>query len=674
MKKYLLFLLGAAFVAACNPFSLPDNGGNTASDLTIDDVKAPSNFNFNTSANLRIKILAKDASGTVLKNVPFSISHEDGTSKKIMFNGSTTEGGTYEETLTFATAIDSLTIETPYIGLPSYKKVAVKDAQAGVLTVTFGDENREGLRSDNTPIGLPKNNNFTYIDTYNRDGVPTNLVRPNDVVNQRILDIVNASLPEGRPVPQYNPEYLSNNYSSNIEITETADVWVTFVHEGAGYRNALGYYTYPTGNPPTSADQIQRKNIIFPNVSFRGSGGSLVTGNKVLLGRFNAGTTIAWFLVPDGWSGSNVVDRTNERLPLRYSDAALNTFTTSQYRRHVLLLNDRSLEKVLIGFEDLNRPDGDNDFNDAIFYVSASPYRAIRTDNLLPTRNTDDTDGDGVNDAVDIEPRDSTIAYESFSPAQGVYGTLAFEDLFPNKGDYDLNDLVIDYNFRELLNARNQVVKIEGSFKLRASGATVRNGFGIHFPGVLASKVASITGHNLEAGSFISLAANGSEAGQSKATMMLFDDALRLFAEPNYVNTDPAKPRKPEVTINTVIRFNTPITRAEIGTAPYNPFMIVGKLRGKEVHLPNYVPTDLMNRGFFGAGNDNSNPATGRYYKTTDNMPFGIHIIESFKYPIEKIPVNQGYNKFKEWVESNGERFPDWYKDRSGYRNNNKLY
>ncbi len=675
MKKYLFLALSATLISACNVFNLPDNNNNNnTSELTIADVNAPANFNFNTTGNLTVKVLAKDASGVILKNVPFSISYEDGTSKQMMFSGSTTEGGTYEETLSFATAVDSLTIETSYIGLPAYKKVAVKSAQAGVLTVVFGDENQSGFRADNTPIGLPKNNNFTYIDTYNRDGVPTNLVRPNDVVNQRILDIVNASLPEGRPVPQFNPEYLNNTYSSNIEVTETADVWVTFVHEGAGYRNALGYYTYPTNNPPTSAAQIQTRNIIFPNVSFRGSGGSLVTGNKVYLGRFNAGTTVAWFLVPDGWNGTNVTDRTNESLPLRYSDAALNTFTTTQFRRHVLLLNDRSLEKVLIGFEDLNRPQGDNDFNDAVFYVTASPYRAIRTDNLLPTKNTDDTDGDGVNDAVDVRPNDPNIAYENYSPAQGVYGTLAFEDLFPSKGDYDLNDLVVDYNFHELLNARNQVVKIEGSFKLRAMGGVARNGFGIHFPNVLASKVASVTGYNLEANSFISLAANGSEAQQSKATMIVFDDGLRIFGEPSFVNTDPTKTRKADITFNTVITFNTPITRAEIGNAPYNPFMIVGKLRGKEVHLPNYVPTDLMNRAFFGAGDDNSSPSAGRYYKTRDNLPFGINIAESFKYPVEKTPINQAYNKFKEWVESSGANVPDWYKERTGYRNNTKLY
>ena len=671
MKKNFLIGLGAVLMSSCNVFNLPDTP--TTPDVTIDEVKAPSNFNFSPTGDLRVKILAKDATGAVLKNVPFSISYEDGANKLVMFNGSTTEGGTYEENLAFSKAIDSLVIETPYLGLPSFKKVAIKDAQAGILQVVFGDENQNGFVDNSDPISSPKNNNFTYLGRYTNAGVPQYLVTPNDVVSQRILDVVNASLPEGRPVPQYNPEYLNNNYSSNIEVTQTADVWVTFVHEGAGYRNALGYYTYPTGNPPTTVAGIQERKIIFPNVSFRGSGGGLVTGNKVHLGRFTAGTTISWFLVPDGWTGSTV-DNTNPALPIRYSNDALNTFTTSQSRRHVLLLNDRSLEKILVGFEDLNRPQGDNDFNDAVFYVSASPYSAIRTDNIIVARNDNDTDGDGVNDALDVEPNNREVAYENFSPAKNVFGTLAFEDLFPNKGDYDLNDLVVDYNFRELLNAQNKIVRIEGSFKFRAMGGVARNGFGINFPNVLASKVAAIRGYDLEANSFISLAANGSERGQSKATMIVFDDGLRIFNEPSFVNTDPAKARKEVVNFNTVINFNTPLSRDEVGTAPYNPFMIVGKLRGKEVHLPNYVPTDLMNRAFFGAGDDNSIPSSGRYYKTRDNLPFGINIVESFVYPIEKTPVNQGYNKFREWVESSGERWPDWFKDRDGYRNNNKLY
>ena len=91
-----------------------------------------------------------------------------------------------------------------------------------------------------------------------------------------------------------------------IELSQEADVWLTFVHEGAGYRNALAYYEYDINNPPTTVADIDTINIVFPNTSYPGSGGDLASGSKVRLGRFSAGTGIGWALVPNGWNGVEV--------------------------------------------------------------------------------------------------------------------------------------------------------------------------------------------------------------------------------------------------------------------------------------------------------------------------------------------------------------------------------
>ncbi len=672
MKNYVRLIAILGLLASCNVFSLPEMP--IEANESISSIKAPVNFDFSTTKNLRLLVWARDVNNSIYKNIPFTISYEENGETRLLFSGSTTEGGTFDEILSIPAAVDSLTVETTFIGLPSTKKVAVQDAQNGILQVFIGEGNQtrfSGGDGNASGVSMAKNNTYTFLGTFNSLGVPNYLDRSNDVITRKMLDVINASLPQGRSVPQYNPQYLNRSYATNIDVVETADIWVTFVHEGAAFRNTLGYYAYPTNNPPTTPTNIQTRTVIFPNTSYVNSGGGLVSGNRVYLGRFPAGTSIGWFLIPDGFRNETVG---NGIFPIRYSDPALNTFTSAEFRQHSLLLNDRSLEKVFITFEDYSRPQGDNDMNDAIYTITAAPYNAIRLDNILPAKNNSDTDGDGVNDAEDVAPNDPTIAYENYSPARGVYGSLAFEDLFPNKGDYDLNDLLIDYNFHEYLNAQNKIVKILGSFKLRAMGGVAQNGFGINFPNLAASKVAAITGYNIENNSYIQLNANGSETGQTKATMILFDDGLRLFNHETMVNTDPAKSKKDEILFNTTITFNTPLLRSEVGNAPYNPFMIVGKLRGKEVHLPNNLPTDLMNRAFLGAGDDGSNPTAGKYFKTKDNFPFAIHVVESFKYPTEKTPINQAYLKFREWVESNGTNFPDWYKDRSGYRNTQKIY
>ena len=47
----------------------------------------------------------------------------------------------------------------------------------------------------------------------------------------------------------------------------------------------------------------------------------------------------------------------------------------------------------------INRPGGDNDFNDAIFYIKATPYSSINTKALPPVRSDlPDLDNDGTPD------------------------------------------------------------------------------------------------------------------------------------------------------------------------------------------------------------------------------------------------------------------------------------
>ncbi len=58
-----------------------------------------------------------------------------------------------------------------------------------------------------------------------------------------------------------------------------------------------------------------------------------------------------------------------------------------------------------------------------------------------------DADGDGVPNDEDDYPNDGDRAFDNYYPANGP-GTLAYEDLWPGKGDYDFNDLVLDYRFK----------------------------------------------------------------------------------------------------------------------------------------------------------------------------------------------------------------------------------
>ena len=221
--------------------------------------------------------------------------------------------------------------------------------------------------------------NYKFLGSYDSNGVPDYL-DVSDVVSQETLDTIRLALPEGFPVPDYNPQYISSGYDTDVILTEAADVWVTFVGEGAGYRNVLGFYTYDTSQPRTSAPSAEEITIIFPNVSARGSGGGLEVGNKVKIGTFEAGTGIGWVLLANAWSNGSV----GNGLWRLFSNPDFNPESDPSLRYHNVLLSDPDNERIILGFEDIRRDYGscDNDFNDALFYVTANPFTAISTENI----------------------------------------------------------------------------------------------------------------------------------------------------------------------------------------------------------------------------------------------------------------------------------------------------
>ena len=234
--------------------------------------------------------------------------------------------------------------------------------------------------------------NYNFLGPYTPDGTPLYFVE-SDVVSLQTLTMIGNALPEGYPVPQYNPQYITSGYDTDIVIEELADVWVTFVAEGAGYKNVLGFYTYDINNPPTTTPQPEDITIIFPNVSALGSGGSLITGHKVHIGQFPPGTGIGWVLLANGWNGS-----VTPGLWQLFSNPDFNPEANPNLRHHNVLLNDPDNERIILGFEDIRRDNGgcDNDFNDALFYITSNPYTAIKTANF--SKITDYNDVSSAND------------------------------------------------------------------------------------------------------------------------------------------------------------------------------------------------------------------------------------------------------------------------------------
>jgi len=216
-----------------------------------------------------------------------------------------------------------------------------------------------------------------YLGTFNGSGTPNYLEPIDEDVSSDFVDRISAAVPENMPVPDYHPSYLNNNYNADIRLIEEADVYISFVLEGAGYRNVLGFYTYPTGNPPATVPDIDTISIIFPNVSRLNSGGELLPGNRVNIGHFDAGTTIAFVVFANGWNGSQVTYGQWQH----FSDKHLNPPSDTTYKQHSIVLYDNITNRHVISFEDITRPGGDRDFNDAVFFGTTNPASAALTQN-----------------------------------------------------------------------------------------------------------------------------------------------------------------------------------------------------------------------------------------------------------------------------------------------------
>jgi LruC domain-containing protein len=291
-----------------------------------------------------------------------------------------------------------------------------------------------------------------------------------------------------------------------------------------------------------------------------------------------------------------------------------------------------------------------------------------------------DADGDGIADADDDYPNDPLRAFDNYFPAAG-FGSLAYEDLWPGKGDYDFNDLVVDYRFHMVTNGQNKVVDIKATFVSKASGASMENGFGFSLPeasSILKSNESNllVTGSDISE-NFIMLNSSGHESGQSKPTIIVYDNIFNLLPHPGTglgVNTTPSAPFVDFDTIQLTMVPTIPVTISDFSLINWNPFLIVNKNRDHEIHLRGYALTDLGSSSYFGQWEDASNPLSGETYKTASNLPWAIDIPSEFVWPVEKVEITQAHLKFSAWAESSGSLYPDWYLNSSGYRNDANLY
>lgn len=626
------------FVSSCE--SLINTNKNSELDIA-------SSFNYETTKNVEVVVNTLDDNSNPVAKVKFKVAVDGQT----VSTGITNSSGCFTTVITVPSSISAIEIMTDNIFYDSSIELdVVSDNVEYTYDGFYSDEESSEVLSKNSKANDAE---YTYFDGgYDSDGVPNYLESPGDAISNSLLSFVNTNL-DGSNIAATNPDIITGE--SDIILKDDADVWVTFVYEDAGYQNSLGFFTYNNNNPPESIEEINEHKIIFPNTSRSGSGGNLTAGSKVHLGTFTAGTAIGWFLVSDGWNGTEVGDGNY----VLYSRA---NFNDSGEKQNVLL-NYTDESKIILGFEDIRRDYSgcDQDFNDVLFMISSNPIDAIDTDNIYnPTGGADD-DGDGVANADDDFPSDPEKSFSNI-----MTGNLAFEDLWPNKGDYDFNDLVLKYEFNRITKyvedaTSYPVTYLEAKFIILAAGATFNNGFGLELSRLDYSDIESVTG-TLPDGTTVSL-----ESGQTHPVVILSDNINDdFFNGATKINTiqDYALINPTVDTVKVLFKMsNYSYKLRTLGTPPYNPFLIVNgnSDNRKEIHLSGLTPTDKNNESLLGTGDDISDPSSDIYYKDINGMPWALNFPIDFAYPIEDADIRNVYGDFSSWAGSLGQNNTNWY-------------
>ena len=312
-----------------------------------------------------------------------------------------------------------------------------------------------------------------------------------------------------------------------------------------------------------------------------------------------------------------------------------------------------------------------NNLNNAKYMVMIGQYNGyqgnVRLDNWLVTLyDTEitpvDSDGDGVANSEDLEPGNPNVAGEISVPG----GFIMYEDLWPDKGDYDFNDLYIYISDSEFkVNGNNKIVYFDLYFKVMKAGASLHNGLAVRF--IDAVTDGSTTSYNtIEGGNMINSVvayslptnwSNGQENGDW-STMTYVDNFASNTAVLIHDIGEMDLTQGDDMSIRIYFDPNE--------EQPENPipdfFLFRSDDRSKEIHLAGYPPTEYANMDNFGAGNDASLLFPGNWYKTEDNYPWALYFSTDNWVPAvkENIPIFRAYPDFSAWVTSGGEQNQNW--------------
>ncbi|MHC5011965.1 MAG: LruC domain-containing protein [Planctomycetota bacterium] len=505
-----------------------------------------------------------------------------------------------------------------------------------------------------------------------------------------LLDTVGDILPERSHA---GAAYVSETYSPNLLVSDACQVFVTFVWEGAGYRNSLGYFTFR--DEPDGSVTILSRGIIWDDVSFP-SQGSMTTGDTTVLRdengdprTFASGEKVGFFVVADGynteplirdWAAGDASPAIPAATPAGNEDWGRGCYTTierlnpefqggsTELARHVAMVRMDGISGfldgepfLLTGFEDLNRAaSSDDDFNDCVFIVSSNPISAIGTSEVFVYAEGD-PDNDGVSGTDDHFPNDSSRTLTTRFPDSGFH-VLGYEDSYPSRGDADYNDAVVAYVFETVTDAAGDVKDVLATFHLVARGAGFDSRFGLHMPGIPESATGTVRLQRFLSGGAVESPPDRTitflrTTGQRRIADLFPSTkaALPPASGSAFTNTSTTQLERNAASVRLHIEFDAAVSASALGVAPYDVYFATIRGDGeRDVHLPGRPAFSDRPSGLPAESGADS-------FLDDQGFPWVIRIPTDFRFPLEKVRISTAYPRFDAWRTTTGSQDADWY-------------
>lgn len=261
----------------------------------------------------------------------------------------------------------------------------------------------------------------------------------------------------------------------------------------------------------------------------------------------------------------------------------------------------------------------------------------------------------------------------SYYPSASEWATIAFEDNWPSIGDYDFNDLVMNYRISEYrINGEVILVKLEG--QVAAVGASYHNGFAFHLPGISRDTIDE----NAIRFTINDVPQNASplESGREQAIAIISNDVWDFVSAGEsckYYRSEKGCGSKIQMRFSMTLPMEQSIPDQQMPEFPYDPFLFATEGydhslafglppgRAYEIHLPNKAPTEAFRADFFERRQDRSEPENGRYFVNENGMPWAINVGVEWQYPLEYMDVVYAYPLFPSFIANQGSVNADWY-------------